>query len=513
LVLLIACANLANLLLARSAARQREIAIRLAVGAGRARVIRQLLTEGMLLATMGGALGVMLAYWLGNGLVTMMSNGGPRMALEVHPDLRVLLFACALAVTSCLLFSLAPAILSTRAGIQPAVRWRPGKGLIVAQAALSLLLLIGAGLFGRTLANMYSLDSGFDRHGVLLFSLDTSRSGYKALRLRDAQQRLLQELRALPGVTGASLSVLPPISGGGWDGTLFVEGYTHGPGEDSTAHLNAVAPDYFRTLGTPILLGRDIEMRDGPSSPKVAVVNETFARYYFKESSPLGKWISMDGPDRSRIQIVGVVRNVKYISLRQNFPRTVYFAAFQDTGSASPPYTYTIRAAHPEELERAVAARAQTIDAAFRIQNVKTLEEHVAQSILTERMLATVGGFFGFLGLLVAAVGIYGVMAFQVARRRKEIGIRLAIGAAPGQVVRMLLVETARLLTLASVIGIAGAIALTRLAKNMLFGVKPTDPATFVAAVSLVAITALAAAYLPGRTAGRLDPVKTLRAG
>jgi putative ABC transport system permease protein len=516
LVLLIACANIANLLLAKAAARQREIAVRLAIGAGRGRVIRQLFTEGLLLSVLGGILGVLLAYWLGNGLVTMMSNGGRRMDLEVRPDLRVLAFASLVSLLACLLFSLAPAIQASRASFQPALaeiragRWRLGKGLIVAQVAISLMLLIGAGLFGRTLINMYSLDAGFDRHGVLMFSLNTARAGYKGQRLRDLEGRILQEIQSLPGVTSASLSWMPPISGGGWDGNLLVEGYTHAPGEDDISYLNAVGPHYFRTLGTPVLMGREFDERDTVASPKVAVVNETFARYYFKGRSPLGKWISMQGPDSDRIQIAGVVKDMKYRNLRLDFPKTVYFANSQDSG-ANAAGSYFVRAVRPGQMARAIEARLRAIDPAFRMAEPLTMEEHVSRSILTERMLATLSGFFGALGLLVAAIGIYGVMAFQVARRKKEIGIRLAVGASPRQLVGMVLSETARLVVVAGAIGLAGALALTRLTEKMLFGVKPADPATFAMAIAAVTLAALAAAYLPGRRAARLNPIETLR--
>jgi ABC-type antimicrobial peptide transport system permease subunit len=263
-------------------------------------------------------------------------------------------------------------------------------------------------------------------------------------------------------------------------------------------------------MATPVLAGREFDERDTTTSPKVAVVNETFARYYFKGRSPLGKWISLEGPDRDRIMIAGVVKDMKYRDLRRDFPRTVYFASSQNN-SNNAAGSYFVRAAHPGQMTRAIEARLRTIDPAFRVEEPLTMEEHVARSVLTERMLATLSGFFGALGLLVAAIGIYGVMAFQVARRRKEIGVRLAVGASPGQLVQMVLSETARLVVVAGAIGIAGALALTRLTEKMLFGIKPADPATFAMAIAAVTLAALAAAYLPGRKAARLNPVETLR--
>ncbi len=516
LVLLIACANLANLLLAKSAARQREIAVRLALGAGRGRILRQLLTEGLLLSVAGGACGLLLAAWLGNGLVTMMSNGGPRMALEVRPDARVLAFAAGISLLACLLFSLAPAIQATRSRLQPALaetrsgRWRLGKALIVAQVAISLLLLIGAGLFGRSLLNMYSVDAGFERRGVLLFSVSTAKAGYQGSRLRDIQARILAELETLPGVTSASLTLLPPLSGGGWDSNVYVEGYTHAPDEDDMVHLNAAGPRFFRTLGTPVLLGREFGERDTAAAPKVAVVNQTFARYYFNGRSPIGKWISLEGPGRDPIRIVGVVKNVKYRDLRQDVPRTIYFAALQS--SAGPDWhSFVVRAARPAEMPGAIQAALQRIDRALRITDPRTLEEHVARTILLERMLATLAGFFGALALLVACVGIYGVMAFQVARRRKELGIRLALGAGSPRVVGMILTQTARLAGVGCAIGAAGALLLTRVAEKTLFGIQPADPATFALAAGTLTAAAIAAAYLPGRSVARQNPVETLR--
>ncbi len=516
LVLLMACANIANLLLSKAAARRREIAVRLAIGAGRGRIVRQMLTEGLLLALMGGALGVVLAYWSANALVTMMSNGGPRMALDISADGRVLGFALAVSLAACLLFSLAPAWQSTRQGQQPALaevrgsRWRLGKGLMVAQIAISLVLLIGAGLFGRTLFNMYSLDAGFDRHNVLLFSANFKKAGYKDDRLRVAQERVIAELKSLPGVTAASMALMPPVSGGGWDGDVDVEGYTYGRGEDKTSHLNAAGPGYFKLMGTPVLMGREFDERDGQGVPRVAVVNEEFARYYFKGKPAVGKWLSLGGPERA--EIVGVVKNIKYRDLRQEFPRTVFFSAMQDVGSRPDWYSFVFRTSLPaDEMFRAADAAVQRVDAALRIVEPKTLEQHVERTILRERMLAALAGIFGALALILASVGIYGVMAFQVARRQKEVGIRMALGAKPAAVVRMVLGQTGRLLVVGCVIGLAGAFAVTRLFEKMLFGVEAADSATFAAAVLALGVVAMAASWVPGRRAARVNPVETLR--
>jgi len=515
LVLLIACANIANLLLSRSASRQREIAVRLAIGAGRSRIIRQLVTEGMLLSVAGGALGVLLAWWLSNALVTMMSNGGPRIALNVQPDLRILAFAITVSVLACLLFSLAPAIQSTRRSFQPvlaeirATRWRLGKGLIIAQVAIALVLLVGAGLFGRTLLNMYQLDAGFNREGVVLFSINSAKAGYTRATHRDLISRVITELKTLPGVKSASVALLLPLSGGGWDGQVKVEGYTHRSDEDDHAHLNAVGPDYFRTIGTPLLLGREFYEGDRVGVPRVAVVNDTFARYYFNGQSAIGKWVSLGDPNKDRAVIVGVVKDVKYRTLRQPFPRTVFFSAWNDGPDWQ---TFLVRTdSGAEEMARAAGAALARINPNLRALEVRTLSEHVSRTILTERMLATLAGFFGVLAMLLAAIGIYGVIAFQMSRRKREIGIRVALGARPGEVCGMVVGQSAKLVIAGCAIGLAGAMFVTRVAEKMLFGVKPTDPFTFVIAVLALAGVAIAASYLPGRAAARLNPVETLR--
>ena len=517
LLLLLACANLANLLLARAAGRQREIAVRLAVGAGRGRVVRQLLAEGLLLVLAGGTAGVGLAYLLAGGLVTLMSNGGNRMLLDVRPEWRMLLFAAAESTVACLLFSLAPAVQATRRSFQPALaeiraaRWRLGKSLVVAQIAISVLLAIGAGLFGRTLLNLYTMDAGFVRHGVILFSTNAGRLGYGRERIQQIQTRVPEELRALPGIQSASISMFAPISGGGWDGAFVVDGHTPAAGEDDVSHINSVGADYFKTFGTPVVLGREFAERDTATSPRVAVVNEAFARYYFPNRSPLGRWVAFRPEPNTHAEIVGVVKDVKYESLRREFPRTVYLMAEQvPPGPDS--YVFSVRTAAGMSVAVPVIERTlERIDPLLRPASAISLEDYVGRSLLQERMMATLAGFFGAVAMLLGAVGIYGVMAFQVARRRKEIGIRLALGADAGSVIGMVLGQTARLTLAGCAIGAAGGLALTRVAADLLYGVRPNDPLTFVAAAAGLVAIALAAAYVPGRSAARTDPVQTLR--
>jgi predicted permease len=508
LILLIACANLANLLLGRATTRRREIAVRLAMGAGRGRVLRQMLAEGVLLALAAGLLGVLLAWWSANALVVMMSNGGEPIALNLRPDLRILAFAVSISAAACLLFSLAPALQATRQGIQPALaearlgaRWRWGRGLIAAQVAISLLLLIGAGLFGRTLVRLYSIETGFHPQDVILISVKTDRASLQGHALRG---RILESLRSIPGVASASFE-MSPMSYKGWEIGVSVEGYTYGPNEDEHVHVSYIAEDYFRTLRTPVIEGREFNDRDTATSPQVVVVNEAFARRYFQGQSPLGKWVSFKLPP-SRMEIVGMAKDIRSRSLRGDIPATVYVDAAQE--SRPPTGAYIVRGAG---IAGIVDSALKRVDGKLRATDARTLDENLSRSILRERMLGTLSGLFGALSLILISVGVYGVMAFQVARRQKEIGIRMALGARPVQVTGMVLAEMAVPVGAGVGMGVAGALATTRLAEKMLYGVTPTDPVSFAGAGGLLILLALLAAYLPSRRAARQSPVETLR--
>ena len=508
LILLIACANLANLLLGRATTRRREIAVRLAMGAGRGRVLRQMLAEGMVLATAAGVLGVLLAWWSANAMVVMMSNGGERIALNLRPDLRILAFAASISAAACLLFSLAPAIQATRQGIQPALaearlgaRWRWGRGLIAAQVAISVLLVIGAGLFVRTLLRLYSIETGFHPEDVFLISVKTDRASLQGHALRG---RILESLRSMPGVALASFE-MAPMSYKGWEASVLVEGYTYGPNENDLVHLSSIAEDYFRTLRTPMILGREFSERDTATSPKTVVVNEAFARRFFQGQSPLGKWVNFKGqPDR--MEIVGMAKDIRSRSLRGDIPATVYVNAAQ--ASRPPTGAYIVRGTG---IAGIVDSALKRVDGKLRATDVRTLDEDLSRSILRERMLGTLSGLFGALSLILVSVGVYGVMAFQVARRQKEIGIRMALGARPVQVTGMVLAETAVPVGAGVGMGVVGALGVTRLAEKMLYGVTPTDPVAFAGASGLLILLALLAAYVPSRRAARLSPVETLR--
>jgi predicted permease len=450
---------------------------------------------------------VWLAWWSANALVVMMSNGGERIALNLRPDLRILAFAASISAAACLLISLAPAIQATRQGIQPTLaearlgaRWRWGRGLIAAQVAISVLLVIGAGLFGRTLLRLYTIETGFHREDVILISVKTDRASLQGHALRG---RILESLRSMPGVASASFE-MSPMSYKGWEIGARVEGYTYGPNEDVHVHVSYIEEDYFRTLRTPVILGREFNDRDTATSPKLVVVNEAFARRYFQGQSPLGKWVKFKGDDR--MEIVGMAKDIRSRSLPGDIPATVYVATAQQ--SRPPTGAYIVRGAG---IAGIVDSALKRVDGKLRATDVRTLDENLSRSILRERMLGTLSGLFGALSLILVSLGVYGVMASQVARRQKEIGIRMALGARPVQVTGMVLTETAVPVAAGVGMGVVGAFGLTRLAEKMLYGVTPTDPVAFAGASGLLILLALLAAYVPSRRAARLSLVDTLR--
>ncbi len=516
MVLLLACANLANLLLAKSAARQREIAVRLAIGARRGRVIRQLFVEGMLLSLGGAILGVAVAYVFADNLLNMTSLGGPRMPLDVRPDARVLLFALVISVVACVLFSLAPALHATRRSVRVAIAnsklrgWRLGRMLIGAQMAISVVLLVGAGLFGRTILNFYTIDAGFDARDVTVFSSNLAFLGFDSKRVQTLQAQVLASLNAMPGVHSATVSKYPPVSRGSWQQGLMVQAQSAADGKPD--HLNSVGPKFFETYGTPLVSGREFDDRDTETSPRVAIVNESFARRYVNGSSPVGQWVAFKGREKDvHYTIVGVVKDARYESLRTESPATVYFSSAQVPPGASS-HTFAVRmkpgvVLSAAELQNAFAR----VDPSVHGGLVLSLSNHVARSLMPERMLATLGAFFALLALMLSAIGVYGMMAFQVARQRREIGIRMALGADARSVVRMILRETTRLTVAGCLIGAVAGLVLTRGLQQVLYGIQPHDPATFAAAILVLLLVSLLASYLPGRTAARTNPIDTLR--
>jgi predicted permease len=515
LVLLLACANLSGLLLARAASRQREISIRLAMGAGGGRLMRQFLAESLVLAVLGGSAGLLLSYWFSGGLVAMLANG-ETLLLSTAPDWRVLAFTGAVSLLACLLAGLAPGWHALRANLNPALKQvragghqRLGRALVVAQLSISMVLLVGAALFVGTLVKLYGVDRGLRTDGVLTFSVRSSER-YAQARSWAAQTAVLDRLAALPGVESASAAQVVPIAGGLWDRTVQVEGYIFRSDESEAVGFNAIAPKYFATVGTPLLSGREFDERDTNAASKVAIVNQSFARYFFGAGSPLGRQVTSV---RVTYEIVGVVKDAKYQDLRQDVMKTMYIPWMQREGEQPSSYTFLVRVAagNPMRLAPALEKLVREADPSLRLRTTQTYSAVVDRSIVTERIMATLGGFFGLLALLVACLGIFGVMAFQVSRRINEIGLRMALGASRSGIVALVLRDVAVMLVAGSLIGAAAALTLTGLAGKMLFGITPAQPAVFALPAVVLAVAALAAGWLPARRASRVDPMVALR--
>jgi predicted permease len=523
LVLLIACANVANLLLARATARQREMAVRLALGAGRSRLIRQTLTESLLLSLMGAALGLLFAGWGSRLLTAMISPAGYSMGLDLNPDIRVLLFTIGVGTATGILFGLLPALRSSSIPANAAMkaqgrgitegrsRMHFGKILVVAQIALSMVLMAGAGLMLATFRNLATLDPGFQSDGVMLVDVDPGYGKAPVVPRATMLSEVLPRLRGLPGVMSASASVMTPISGGMWGETnLVIDGQTPRTGEDSQIYLNAVSAGYFKTMSTALIAGRDFTGGDSKGAPLVAIVTEAMARRFFDKSSALGGTFRIPegrtlGP---RLQIVGIVADAKYQDLREDTVSTVYVPMAQ---SEEPGSTFEVRATGSPmaligEVKQAVAAVSPHSTMEFT-----PLSQQLAESLQRERLLATLAGFFGGLALLLAALGLYGVLAYNVARRRSEIGIRMALGAESRAVLTMVLREAGLLIGAGVVLGVAGALAAARLVATFLYGLRPDDPPTLASAAAVLAGVAAIAAYLPARRAAMVDPMTALR--
>jgi predicted permease len=532
LVLLIACANVANLLLTRAVSRQKEIAVRLAVGAGRNRLIRQLLTESVLLAGLGGGVGLMLAFWATDLLVAFMASGREPITLSVRPDPRVLVFTLAVSVLTGVLCGLFPALRSTRMDLTPALkesartlqgaadskhglRLGLGRTLVVTQVAVSVLLLVGAVLFVRTLTNLENVNAGFNQRNVLLFSIDPSQDGYKGQRLADFYQELGQRLGRLPGVRSVSMSMHRLIGGGVSINGLQISGYTPKAGQKGDhfeTHVNRVGPKFFETMGIPLVLGRSIGEGDTAAAPKVAVVNEKFVHQFLGGENPIGRRFGFGDPKTATdYGIVGVVGDTKYSDLRREVPVTVYLPYGQNLDYLGP-LNFALRTAgNPMDLVSAVRRVAQDMDRNLALYQVETQVDQINQALFQERLFARLTSFFAALAASLAGVGIYGIMAFAVTRRTREIGIRMALGASRGQITQMVLRETCVLVGTGIAIGIFLALGASRLIATLLYGLRPTDPLTITIAAFLMLAAAVFAAYVPSRRASHLDPMVALR--
>lgn len=521
LVLLIACANVANLLMARAPARQREIGIRLALGASRSRIIGQLLMESVMLALLGGALGVLVSIWTGDLLLGALPFESATQAFSSTPDARVLAFALAVSLLTGVVFGLMPAWQTTRLQLVSAlkeeggavvstghVRWR--KGLVVAQVALSLLLLVGAGLFVRSLWNLRALNPGFRVDRLTTFSLDPSLSGYPEARAKTFFQQLRERLAQQPGVVDVSLAACPPLTDCIMMSTVNVEGYTPKEGEDMNPHVNSVGPGYLRTMGIPLVAGREFTAADGNGAPRVAVISEKTAHYFFGSLNPLGRRFGFGRSKSADIEIVGVAKDGRDTTLRADIARLVYVPYDQDEGiGAMSVFVRTTAdgAMTAEMLRRTV----RQLDPAIPVVDVKSMETVSSESLFIDRMVAMLTACFGALATLLAAVGLYGVMSYAVARRTREIGLRMALGAARANVMWLVMREVTILVVGGVALGLPLAVGFSHLVHSQLFGVSPADPLTLLTASTTLVTVALLAGYLPAAAASRVDPMLALR--
>jgi predicted permease len=542
LVLLIACANVANLMLARGAGRQREFAVRLAVGATRARLTAQVLIESILIAMAGGVLGLALSYLGVKGLLQFAPEEElSRGAIPIAPDLRVLAFTVAVSVVTGLLFGVTPALRSTRPDLVPALKdelARAGgssrltlrNGLVVLQVALSIVLLISAGLFVRSLGKLRDIDPGFRPENTLVFYVDPGPNGYKGQRLREFYDRVRAQVEMLPGVQSVSLAAITPLSGMQWNGDFTVEGYQWKPSEKKYLDMNAVSGRFFETMGIPLVLGRDFREEDNPAvypdppteitpgneppeppGPRRMIINETMAQQFFNGRNPIGMHVALSEKydPAHTYEVIGVVKDSHYFNLRDPLVPMAYVPTWRALWSSRIVCVRTTREA-PEILE-AVRRLVASIDPAVPVTASGTMQKQIDQNIMEDRLIATLSGFFGAAALVLAGVGLYGVISYTVTRRTREIGIRVALGAQRGKVLALILRDAAMLVGVGAAVGVPAALAATRLIKSLLFGVGAQDPLAIAGGTAVLIAVAALASVIPARRATRVDPIVALR--
>jgi predicted permease len=520
LVLLIACANVGNLLLSRAAARQAEMSLRQALGASRWRLMRQLLTESLLLAIIGGVAGVIVAQWAVSLLVTRLAATSP---LDVKPDAPVLLFTLGISLLSGILFGIAPAIRATKIDLTTALkeksahgrrrRFNLGSALVVAQVAVSLILLVGAGLFARSLMKLQQEDLGFNRDNVLLASVDTRLAGYKPAELSGVYRQLYERLSALPNVSSVTIASYSPMAGTTTTSSVTVRGYTPSKGEKMNVADIFIGPEFGETLGVPLLMGREIGLQDTAASAKVAVVNQSFARSYFPNQNPLGRKLTFEeDSDKDDFEIVGVIGDSKYDSAKEKADRAVFRPILQVEDQQAFNNVFELRTlGDPLSLSAEVRAAVAQVNDKLPILNITSLRLLTEESLKQERLIAQLVSFFGLLGLLLSCVGLYGIMAHAVVRRTNEIGIRMALGAERRDIIWMVLKESLLLVSVGLAVGLPASWGAAQLISNQLFGLRPSDPLTLLTAVMLLTLVAALAGYLPARRASRVNPLVALR--
>ncbi len=522
-LLLIACGNVANLLVARAATRQREISIRLSLGASKRAIFRLVLIESLLLSLTGGALGLLVAAWSGAVLLRFLPLENAGQVFSTSPDARILLFTLALSVITALVFGSLPALQIAKPDVASTLKneatsvigsghVKLRKALVTAQISLSLLLLIGAGLFARSLYNLMEVKTGMRIERVLSFSVDPSLAGYSEAKARQAFQDLQQALEAIPGAQAVSGSENPILADQNWISTTQVEGYVAKDRENLNPNVNGVLPGFFSTMGIPLVAGREFTQRDGFGSPKAAIVNETFVKYFFHNRNPMGRHIGFGSPQRPKLdmEIVGVVQDVKSLTLKQKPTREVWIPALQEEHPSS--LTFYIRTENdPEAMTRMARRTVRRLDAGLPIYDMKTLETQIRETHYIDRLITMLSAAFGLLATLLAAIGLYGVMAFTVSQRTRELGIRMALGAQNGNVLRLVMREVVILTAIGIGVALPLALGLGRLIESQLFEIKASDPSVLIGATVLLGAVALAAGYIPALRATRIDPMNALR--
>ena len=521
LLLLIACANVANLLLARAAGRQKEIAVRLAVGASRFLLVRQLIAESLVLSLLGGAAGILFAWWTGSALLGLLANSAD-VPLTSVPDLRVFAFTFGLSLLTGVSFGLVPAWQATSPKLALTLKdqaanvsasgghVRLRKALVVSQVALSLLMLIAAALFARSLHNLKNVDLGFRRERLLSFAVDPSLGSYKAERIRRFAEEVRERVAATPRVQSAAVGVMSVINGDHSRASISIEGYQPKDEENMSPCFDTVSAGYFQTMGIPLLAGREFSARDRMGAPRVAVVNDVFANSYFRNENPIGRRFGLGRGAKGNIEIVGVVRGSKYATVDEKIPGEFYLAGAQDENPSSL-VVYARTAGDPKTVFGALRREVGALDAGLPITSLRTMDDQIDESLSAQRAMAGLSAFFGILATLLAAIGLYGVMAYTVTRRTREIGIRLALGADRGSLLKLVLREVALLTAVGVAIAIPVALGVTRLVRSELYGIVPNDPLSMAGAAGVLAAVALLAGYIPAERATRVDPLTALR--
>ena len=521
IVLIIACANIANLLLARAANRSMEMAVRLSLGASRGQLLTQLLTESCVLAVLGGMVSLLVARWTLAGLGAMLppdSLGGVKFVV----DPTVVAFAAGLSILTGVLFGLFPALHATRADLVTTLRSNSGKhsstrgavqfrsSLVTAQIALSMALLIGAGLFVRSLLNVSRVNLGLSIENVVTFSVSPERNGYTREQSRQFFQRAEESLGAIPGVTGVTETMVGLLAGNSWGNDVEVDGWKSGPDIDSNSRFNEVGAGYFKTLGVPVLSGREFTPSDRLGSPKVAIVNEAFAKKFKLGRDAVGKHMAESGAKINDIEIVGLVKDAKYNNVKDEIP-PVYFRPWAQDSTTGFLNFYVRTAMEPRQIMRTIPAVIAQLDPNLPVEDLKTLPRQVQENVYLDRVISTLSASFAALATLLAAIGLYGVLAYTVAQRTREIGVRMALGADAGRVRTMVLRQVGRMTLIGGLVGIVGALALEKTARSLLYGLEGHDPLVVTASAVVLALVALGAGYLPARRASKIHPMQALR--